>query len=107
MTAALTVPVTGTSVAASGASAGGIGDALASIFKDPTVQTSVGGAIGSIVNAGLSGIGLGGPSAEQQAAQAAAEKAAKDAETQQMLIIGGGVALVVVVVVIVVVMRRS
>lgn len=111
MTAALTTSVAGTDAASAGASAS-IGDAIGGFFtkvgSNADVQQSVGGAIGSVITAGLGAIGLPqGKTPDQIAAEQAAAAAAQKAQQTQMLVIGGGIAVVVIGFVIVMIRRSS
>jgi len=83
------------------------GSAITKIFQDPGVQSGIGGAVGSIINAGLGAVGIDtGLTPDQQAAAAAAEAARKKAQQTTMLIAGGAGVLVIGVVVVILVRRK-
>lgn len=84
-----------------------IGAALGQIFTDPRVVGSIAGTAGSILDAGLAAIGIGGgKTPDQIKAEAAAAAERQKAEQMTMLIIGGGVAVVIIIVVVIAIRRK-
>lgn len=106
-TAALTTSVPDTTSQSAGSASGTFGDAIGAVFGNPNVQSSIGGAVNSVLQAGLDAVGVHtGLTPEQQAAQAAAAAQAAKAQQTQMLVIGGAIAAVVVTIIVVVVLMK-